>query len=141
MKGEGVKFLLVDDDEVDVMAVRRAFDAARVPCSLIVASDGLEAFDKLRGRNGTPALTRPYIVLLDLNMPRMNGIEFLRELRADPEHRNAVVFVLTTSREKAHKEEAYGFNVAGYIVKSEATEDFVEMARMLDLFRRLVALP
>ena len=96
MDSELVRFLLVDDDEVDVMAMKTAFARARTPGSLVTAGDGLEALEMLRGRNGTPALRRPYVVLLDLNMPRMNGLEFLRELRADPEHRSAVVVSTTT---------------------------------------------
>ena len=88
-----IHLLYIDDDDVDVMAMKRAIAHSKTGFSLLVARDGIEALALLRGQ-GVP---RPHIVLLDLNMPRMNGIEFLRQLREDQEHRDAVVFVLTTS--------------------------------------------
>lgn len=141
MSSKPVTFLVTDDDEVDVMALQRAFKKVRLADPVVVASNGLEALDHLRGTNGRQPIPRPYLILLDLNMPRMNGIEFLRELRADPDHRNAVVFAWTSSKDEAHKAEAYGFNVAGYIIKSAAFEDFQRLVEMLGDFRDMVELP
>ncbi len=136
-----LKFLLVDDDEVDIMAVRRAFAKAGIRQPLIVAADGLEALDHLRGTGGRIPIPRPYVILLDLNTPRMNGIEFLRELRTDPTHRDAVVFVLSSSKDEKQMRETYRYNVAGYVVKSASTEGFETFAELLDAYGSLVELP
>src|SRR5437763_13518330 len=106
--------LLVEDDQVDVMNVRRAFEKNKILNPLYVAMNGSEALAMLRdGR--VPRDRR--LVLLDLNMPGMNGIEFLRELRADPDLKLTPVVVLTTSNDERDKVHAYDFNVAGYLVK------------------------
>src|SRR5690606_24646767 len=94
MQPNEVTVLLVDDDDVDVEAVRRAFRKAKIANPVEVARDGLEALKMLRGGSPGRAVSKPYIIILDLNMPRMDGIEFLNELRTDPEHHDAVVFVL-----------------------------------------------
>src|SRR5258707_10963935 len=102
--------LLVEDDQVDVMTIRRAFEKNKILNPLYVASNGIEALGMLRG-DRVPRDRR--LVLLDLNMPGMNGIEFLRELRADPELRPTPVLVLTTSNDERDKGNAFGFKVAG----------------------------
>lgn len=135
-----VKLLLVEDDSLDVQAIRRALRKARVANPLHVARDGVEALEMLRG-NGRPALVRPYIILLDLNMPRMNGIEFLSELRDDESLRDSVVFVLTTSDDDQDIMQAYDNLIAGYMVKSKAGEDFIKLIGMLDHYWRIVELP
>jgi CheY-like chemotaxis protein len=99
---------------VDVLNVRRAFQKNHITNPLFVASNGLEALEQLRG-NMIPRDRR--IVLLDLNMPKMNGIEFLQELRRDPELRVTPVVVLTTSNDERDRIEAYNLNVAGYLLK------------------------
>lgn len=130
--------LLVDDDEVDVMNVRRAFQRANVTNPLYVAGSGIDALAMLRdGR--VPAGRR--LVLLDLNMPRMNGIEFLRELRADPALRATSVVVLTTSNEDRDKVEAYNLNVAGYLLKPVTFATFVDVMAALDKYWTLVEMP
>ncbi len=127
--------LLVDDDEIDVMNVRRAFEKGKIQDPLFHAGDGIEALEMLRG-GAIPRERR--LVLLDLNMPRMNGIEFLRELRADPElHRTAVV-VLTTSRAERDRIDAYGFHVAGYLVKPVRFVSFVEHLTAIDRYWALM---
>lgn len=141
MSDRRVSFLLVDDDEVDVAALQRAFRKAQSSHPLVVAGDGVEALDYLRGTGGKPPLARPYVILLDLNMPRMSGQEFLRELRDDPDHRDAVVFALTSSKDERQKEDIYGFKVAGYFVKSGEMGDFIDLARMLKLYGQLAELP
>jgi CheY-like chemotaxis protein len=141
MTDRSVSFLLVDDDEVDVSAVRRAFRKAHNAHPLVVAADGVEALDHLRGTGGKPRLASPYVILLDLHMPRMSGREFLQELRDDPDHCDAVVFALTSSKDERQKDDIYGFKVAGYFVKSGEMDDFVELARMLKLYGQLAELP
>jgi CheY-like chemotaxis protein len=140
MNTRTVQILLVEDDDVDVMAVRRAFREQKIANPVTVAQDGLEALDILRGK-GRPPLERPFIILLDLNMPRMNGIEFLDALRADPQLKNAIVFVLTTSKADEDKAAAYNKNIAGYIVKTDVGNGFIQVVNMLDRYWRVVELP
>ncbi len=130
--------LLVEDDDVDVMNVRRAFKRNNIANPLYVASDGLQALEMLRG-GAVPAGRR--LVLLDLNMPRMNGIEFLRALRADSELRATSVVVLTTSNEDRDKVEAYNLNVAGYLLKPVTFSSFVEVMATLNKYWALVEMP
>ncbi len=136
-----VHVLLLEDDSLDVMAVRRAFKKARIANRLTVAKDGVEGLAMLRGTDGFEPIDKPYIVILDLNMPRMDGIEFLQELRADPNHHDAVVFVLTTSKADEDRAASYDMNVAGYIVKSDVGEGFLKVTELLDHYWKVVLLP
>lgn len=134
--------LLVEDDEVDVMNVRRAFKKNNINNPLYLANNGLEALVMLRGDGNPPAIPRERrIILLDLNMPKMNGIEFLRELRADPELNAIPVIVLTTSNEERDKVEAYNLNVAGYILKPVTFSNFVEAVGTLNKYWTLSEMP
>jgi CheY-like chemotaxis protein len=137
-----LNMLLVEDDELDVMNVQRAFKKNNISNPLYVASNGLEALAMLRGENGHTAVppTRR-IILLDLNMPRMGGIEFLRELRADPNLATTTVIVLTTSDEDRDKVEAYKLNVAGYILKPVTLQAFVEIMATLNKYWTVSELP
>ena len=135
---KALNILLVEDDQIDVMNVRRAFDRNRISNPLIVASDGAEALDMLRSGR-VPGSRR--IVLLDLNMPRMSGIEFLRELRKDPVLHLTPVVVLTTSNDERDKVEAYNLNVAGYLLKPVTFLNFVELMATLHKYWTLVELP
>ncbi|NML15739.1 response regulator [Azohydromonas caseinilytica] len=133
-----LNILLVDDDEVDVMNVRRAFTKANLANPVYTAGNGLEALQMLRdGRVPQGRL----LVLLDLNMPRMNGIEFLRELRADARLRATSVVVLTTSNEDQDKVEAYNLNVAGYLLKPVTFTTFVDLMATLQKYWTLVEMP
>ncbi len=136
-----VTVFLVDDDDVDVKAVRRAFRKAKIANPIMVARDGLEALAMLRGEQGHEQVPRPFIIILDLNMPAMNGLEFLTELRKDPELHNAVVFVLTTSKADEDRAASYDKNVAGYIVKSDVGDGFLNVINLLDCYWRVVLLP
>lgn len=129
--------LLVDDDEIDVMNVRRAFERNRITNPIHVAGNGVEALQLLR--SGTIGPRR--LVLLDLNMPRMNGIEFLRAVRADPGLHSTSVVVLTTSNEERDKVEAYALNVAGYLVKPVTFASFCELMATLNKYWTLVEMP
>jgi CheY-like chemotaxis protein len=133
-----LNILLVEDDEVDVTNVRRAFKKNNIRNPLWVAGNGLEGLEMLRG-DEIPRDRR--LVLLDLNMPRMNGIEFLRELRADPELKHTPVVVLTTSDDERDRVNAYDLNVAGYILKPVTLTSFVEAMATLNKYWTLVELP
>ena len=133
-----LNILLVEDDEVDVMNVRRAFKKNNIANPLFVAGNGLEALEQLRAGR-IPRDRR--IVLLDLNMPRMNGIEFLRTLRADPELGSTPVVVLTTSNDDRDRIEAYNLNVAGYLLKPVTFSNFCEVMATLNKYWALVELP
>jgi CheY-like chemotaxis protein len=136
-----IKILLVEDDDGDAKAVIRAFSKANIGNPIIRAQDGVEALAYLTGE-GRSALARPPILLLvDLNMPRMNGIEFVRALRAHPDLRRTVVFLLTTSKREEDMAAAYDLNVAGYIVKQNAGVDFLNLVGMIDSFWKIVELP
>lgn len=130
--------LLVDDDEVDVMTVKRAFAKANITNKIHVATNGVEALEMLRG-NQIPTSRR--LVLLDLNMPRMNGIELLREVRKDPALANLTVVVLTTSNEDRDRVEAFQLNVAGYLLKPVTFSDFAEVMATLNKYWTLMELP
>lgn len=133
--------LLLEDDNLDVQAIQRAFRKARIANPLIVARDGVEGLAMLRGEAGFDPVPKPYIIILDLNMPRMDGIEFLERLRADEDHRDAVVFVLTTSQAGEDRAASYDKNVAGYIVKANVGTGFLKVTSMLDSYWRVVMLP
>lgn len=136
-----VSLLLVEDDEVDIKGFKRALKELRISNPFLVAHNGLQALDMLRGTNGSARLDGPYIIILDLNMPRMDGIEFLRELRADKNLRQSVVFVLTTSSDERDRERAYEYNVAGFISKSEPADSLREAIKLIDLYWAIVQLP
>ena len=128
----------MDDDDIDVMNVRRALERAHVTNPVFVAHNGIEGLELLRS-NKVPRDRR--LVLLDLNMPRMNGIEFLRELRKDPALRGTPVVVLTTSDDDRDKVQAYDLNVAGYLLKPVTFVNFVDVMAALNKYWALVELP
>lgn len=138
MSNQPLSILLVEDDEVDVMNVKRAFAKSHIMNPLFVAGNGLEALEKLRG--GEVSKGRR-LILLDLNMPQMNGIEFLRELRKDPELASTPVVVLTTSNDDRDKVEAYNLNVAGYLLKPVTFANFCELMLALNKYWSLVEMP
>jgi CheY-like chemotaxis protein len=130
--------LLVEDDEVDVMNVKRAFEKNKILNPLYIASNGREALSMLR-EGKVPQARR--LVLLDLNMPGMGGIEFLRELRADPKLRLTPVVVLTTSGDEKDRIDAYDFHVAGYLRKPVEFPNFMELTAALNKYWTLVEMP
>jgi len=136
-----VTVLLVDDDEVDRTVVKRAFRRLKIANPVREATDGVEALAILRGTAGHTKLRSPYLILLDLRMPKMDGLEFLAELRRDTELDTSVVFVLTTSKADEDKTAAYKKQVAGYIVKSNFGEDFMRVVQMIDHFWRVIVFP
>ncbi len=133
-----LNLVLIEDDDIDVMNVKRALERAHVTNPLFVAHNGLEGLELLRG-NQVPRDRR--LVLLDLNMPKMNGIEFLRELRNDPALKATPVVVLTTSDDDRDKIHAYDLNVAGYLLKPVTFTNFVDVMAALNKYWALVELP
>ena len=138
MDDRELNILLVDDDEVDVMTVQRAFAKANISNKVFVATDGIEALKVLRA-DGVPPARR--LILLDLNMPRMNGIEFLREVRSDPALQALTVVVLTTSNEDRDRVDAYQLNVAGYLLKPVTFHAFAEVMTTLNKYWTVMEMP
>ena len=129
--------LLVEDDSVDAMTVERALKDLKVENQLVHTVNGEEALKYLRGESDE----EPCVILLDLNMPKMNGIEFLKVVKADEVLKKIPVVVLTTSREEQDKVEAFGLSVAGYMVKPAEYKKFVEVIKAIDLYWSLSKLP
>ena len=138
---ETVTLLLIDDDDVDIRAVQRGFRKHRISNPIVVAHDGQEGLDVLRGANGRERLPRPFVILLDLKMPVMNGQEFLDTIREDPELRTSIVFILTTSDDDRDKLRAYESQIAGYVVKSDVGKDFLNFVSMLEKFIITIQFP
>lgn len=136
-----VSVLLVEDDDVDVLAFKEALRERKIANPVTVAHDGVEALEFLRGSNGRSPIPQPCVVVLDLNMPRMGGLEFIKEIRADRQFRKLIIFVLTTSCDDRDLAAAYDENVAGYISKDAVGPDFMNLLDMLSAFWRVVCLP
>jgi len=128
--------LLVEDDRVDIMTVQRALKKNRVSNPLHIARTGLEALSMLRGDTGFEKISPPpALILLDLNLPKMSGIEFLQELRRDPELKALRIIVLTSSNEPKDRTAAFEYNVDDYIVKPHSFDEFTRaMATILALW-------
>ena len=136
--GQPITLLVVDDDDVDAMGIERALKKLNIRNPIVRARDGIEGLALLRQPNAVP---QPYIILLDINMPRMNGLEMLAELRKDPKLSNAVVFILSTSKIYKDRMAAYDQHIAGYIVKNQVGDGFIRIIEMLDHYWQVVDLP
>jgi len=134
---EVVNVLVVEDDEIDVEALKRLFAKRDIKNPVYYASNGIEALAIMRGEKLEAKVSKPFVVLLDINMPMMNGLEMLRELRADEMLRDTVVFVLTTSPRDEDKALSYQLNVAGYFLK----KDIKELVSLLSLYWQLNEFP
>lgn len=137
MNYKAVSILLVDDDDVDVMGIKRAFKKLKIANPLIRAKDGIDALELL----DSGVVKSPYLILLDLNMPRLGGIELLRALREDDRWSSSIIFVLTTSQDDEDKAAAYENHIAGYIVKENLDQGFDQLVNLLDHYWRLVEIP
>ncbi|SHE29112.1 response regulator [Flavisolibacter ginsengisoli] len=109
--------LLVEDDQLDAMDIKRSLDKLNVLYKLVVAKNGEEAIDMMKGNHEVTLENLPDIILIDINMPRMNGLEFLQVIRDTPEWKKIKCFMITTSDEKVDKEAAKKLGVSGYILK------------------------
>ena len=143
MEERVINILLVEDDEVDVMNVKRAFKKYKITNPLYVAGNGIEALEMLRGQEPVQPVVPESrrLILLDLNMPKMNGLEFLQELRQDEHLKRTPVIVLTTSDEDKDRIEAYNLNVAGYILKPVTFNNFAEVMVALNKYWTLCEMP
>ncbi len=138
---DAVTILLLEDDDGDAKAIQRALRKAKVVNPIVRAIDGVEALEMIDGKNGQPPLKEPFMLLVDLNMPRMDGIEFLRHIREQPRLKRAIAFVLTTSSRDEDVIAAYDLNVAGYVLKDNAGKDFLNLIELLDCYWRVVRFP
>lgn len=129
--------LLVEDDKVDAMTVKRALREINVTNLLATVNDGEQALEYLRNKDNE----RPAIILLDLNMPKMNGIELLRHMKADVDLRSIPVIVLTTSKADQDRIESFRLSVAGYMLKPVDYIQFVEVMRTINIYWTLSELP
>lgn len=129
--------LLVEDDSVDAITVKRAFDDLGITKSLVHMINGEDALEYLENEVNN----KPSFVLLDLNMPKMNGIELLRAMKTNPALRLIPVIVLTTSREDRDVIDSFDLSVAGYVVKPIDYTQFVETIRTINMYWSLSQLP
>lgn len=136
-----IRILLVEDDDGDAKAVERTFLKARIANPILRALDGIEAMEILKGTDKKPRLEPPFLLLVDLNMPRMNGIQLVTAIREDPDLHDTIVFMLTTSNRAEDKQAAYFLNVTGYILKEKAGEDFLKLFSLVDSYWRIVEMP
>jgi CheY-like chemotaxis protein len=131
--------LLVEDDFFDTMTVQKSFEKFSIQHKLYTAFNGLEALDLLLGRNGAEAISpRPEVILLDLNMPKMNGHEFLAEIRNHDQLRDIPVFVITTSAMDVDRLSAQNLGVEGYIIKPLDFETSTDMVDSISLLEKLL---
>ena len=126
--------LLVEDDQMDVMNVQRELRRQNINVPLIHARNGRDALKMLRGEGGEPKIARPDVVMLDINMPRMNGLELLEALRADPEFVGLNVFIMTTSDLDSDRLKAQDLAVSGYSIKPLSFDSFGEGGTSVDGF-------
>ncbi|HEY5526615.1 MAG TPA: response regulator [Candidatus Anoxymicrobiaceae bacterium] len=129
--------LLIEDDLIDKMTVERALKEIRVTNRLDFVGNGEEALDFLRD----PTNEKPGIILLDLNMPKMNGIDFLKIAKQDPALKRIPVIVLTTSKDERDRVDSFNLGVAGYMIKPVDYMQFVEVVKAIDLYWTLSELP
>ena len=126
--------LLVEDDQMDVMNVQRELRKHDINVPLHIAKNGREALQLLRGEGGQPQIHKPSVVMLDINMPRMNGLELLEALRSDPEFVGLNVFIMTTSDLETDRLKARDLAVSGYIIKPLNFDKFGEGGSTVDGF-------
>jgi len=129
--------LLVEDDDVDVMTVKRALKDLNIKNRLVNTANGEEALEYLKSNDNK----KPCIILLDLNMPKMNGIEFLQIVKADDSLKEIPVIVLTTSSQQQDIAESFKLSIAGYIVKSVDYAEYTEAINTINLYWTLSKLP
>ena len=137
MRNSKISILLVEDDKVDVMTIKRAFKDLKIANPVDVCENGLEALEFLENSNNN----RPGIILLDINMPKMNGLEFLHARNEIENIKSIPVIVLTTSKAEQDKIESYNLGVAGYMIKPVDYLQFVEVIRTINLYWTLSELP
>ena len=137
-----VNLLLVDDDEVDVQGLKRAFTRSKIANPITVARDGLEALEMLRGTNGRPKLPKPHLILLDLNLPKYDGRQLLEMIKSDDDLCHIPVVVLTTSSAEEDILRSYKLHANAYVTKPVDLDQFMSAVRQIDeFFVQVVRLP
>jgi CheY-like chemotaxis protein len=140
-KTKPVNILLVEDDSIDVKAFQRAMNKLKISNPVAIARDGVEGWEYLQKCVADGGKDTPSLVILDINMPRMSGLELLTKLRADKNLHHLIVFVLTTSNDEKDKFEAFNMNVAGYMLKSDMGNSFIRAVELIDSYWRVVEFP
>ncbi|MFC4698865.1 response regulator [Glaciecola siphonariae] len=128
---------VIDDDDVDFKLLKYEFSKRKIINPLVRAVDGVDALEKL----ASGEIQKPFIVLLDLNMPRMGGMEFLSELRKNKDYEETVVFILSTSSDLNDIRESYEKHAAGYFLKDDANESIERVVDVLGGYFQIVMLP
>lgn len=136
-----ISLLLVEDDDIDATTVLRGLARAGIANPLVRARDGIEALDLMLGMNGKERLAPPYLLLVDIRMPRLDGLGLVRRVRGNPQLQRTIIFILTTSDSDRDRVAAYDAHVAGYVVKSTDPEHFHALARMLEYYLLIVSPP
>jgi CheY-like chemotaxis protein len=136
-----VKILLVEDDSIDVKAFQRAMSKLKISNPIHISRDGVEAWEYLQECTTEGGDATPSLVILDINMPRMNGLELLSKIRSNENLRHLIVFMLTTSNDEKDKFEAFDMNVAGYMLKSDMGNSFIRAVELIDSYWRVVEFP
>lgn len=137
----GSPLLIVEDNETDVMCLKKAFEKKGIGKAIITASNGEEALAYLKGELPEKGTRIPNLILLDLNMPVMNGFEFLDVVKSDARLKAIPVVVLTSSTSSLDMSDSYNSNVAGYIEKPMDPEEYLDIVHVLDQYWSLSYLP
>ena len=132
-----VTLFVVEDDDVDYIAIQRSLQHLKILNPLVRATDGQEALEMLQSKS----IQHPFIMLLDLQMPRMTGLELLSTIRNNSDFKDTIVFILTTSDDESDIVASYQHNVAGYFVKDEVDKEFFDVISLLDGYWQIVHLP
>lgn len=137
MNKKEVTLFIVEDDDIDYMTIERSLNKKMVANTIVRAKDGQEALEML-DRGEVPS---PYIILLDIQMPRMNGLEFLKKVRSHPVHHKSVIFMLTTSKNEKDILQSYENHSAGYFVKEETGHCILNIVETLEGYWKVACLP
>ena len=136
-----LNILLVEDDDIDAEHIVRGFQRQGFEPSITFAQNGQEALAILRNTYGQHSIEYPRIIITDINMPVMNGLELLRELRSDPDLRRSVVFVLSGSNLESDRSAAYAQQAAGYLLKEDLEQNWPQLSKLLQLYGSIVEFP
>lgn len=136
-----MKILLVEDDDIDAEMARRSLTTDPETTDIHRAYEGEEALRILRGQNGQPPWYLPFLVMTDLEMPGMDGLRFIQELRNDDRLKRAPVLVLTGSEEEEDVRKAWNLNISAYVLKADIREDGNRLRALIELYNGFVQLP